>query len=200
MLNIYVNTWGNYNENGADGGKWLTLPMDTDNLEEELEAIAAAMGDNDPEWAIHDYEWTTEIEDLFPVSEYDNITELNERLQELETLEEWELEEVAAAMEAFSYSFLEAVDRQQRGYFTLYRNMDLEEVAEELEYEKEQEEWVSENKRVSARMSITHETSEEAVASMESAIEGTEGILESLEEIIGAFDEVFEDLDDAINA
>ena len=132
MLNIYVNTWGNYNENGADGGKWLTLPMDPDALEEELNAIAAAMGDNDPEWAIHDYEWTTEIEDLFPVGEYDNITTLNERLQELESLEEWELEEVAAAMEAFSYSFLEAVDRQQRGYFTLYRNMDLEEVAEEL--------------------------------------------------------------------
>ena len=73
-------------------------------------------------------------------------------------------------------------------------------MAEELEYEKEQEEWVSENERVSARMSITHETSEEAVASMESAIEGAEGIVESLEEIIGAFDEVFEDLDDAINA
>lgn len=132
MLNIYVNTWGNYNENGADGGKWITLPMDRDALEAELKKIAAAMGDNDPEWAIHDYEWTTEIEELFSVSEHDNITELNGRLQELEELEEWELEEVAAAMEAFSYDFLEAVDRQQRGYFTLYRNMDLTEVAEEL--------------------------------------------------------------------
>lgn len=132
MLNIFVNTWGNYNENGADGGKWITLPMEPEELSEELETIAATMGDNDPEWAIHDYEWTTELEDLFPVSEYDNITTLNERLQELEALEEWELEEVAAAMEAFSYNFLEAVDRQQRGYFTLYRNMDLEEVAAEL--------------------------------------------------------------------
>lgn len=132
MLNIFVNTWGNYNENGADGGKWITLPMSVGSLEEELETIAKTMGDHDPEWAIHDYEWTTEIEDLFPVSEYDNITELNERLQELEALEEWELEEVAAAMEAFSYNFLEAVERQQRGYFTLYRNMDLTEVAEEI--------------------------------------------------------------------
>jgi antirestriction protein len=131
MLNIFVNTWGNYNENGADGGKWVTLPMDPDALEEELETIAAAMGDTDPEWAVHDYEWTTDI-DLFDVSEHDNITELNERLQELESLEEWELEEVAAAMEAFGYDFLEAVDRQQRGYFTLYRNMELIEVAEEF--------------------------------------------------------------------
>lgn len=131
MLNIFVNTWGNYNENGADGGKWVTLPMSQTALEEELENIAAAMGDNDPEWAVHDHEWTTDI-DLFEVGEYDNIEALNEKLQELETMEEWELEEVAAAMEAFGYEFLEAVDRQQRGYFTLYRNMDLTEVAEEL--------------------------------------------------------------------
>lgn len=131
MLNIFANTWGNYNENGADGGKWITLPMDADALEEELKTIAAAMNDNDPEWAVHDYEWTTDI-DLFDVSEYENILTLNEKLQELESLEEWELEEVAAAMEAFSYDFLEAVDRQQRGCFTLYRNMDLTEVAEEL--------------------------------------------------------------------
>lgn len=131
MLNIFVNTWGNYNENGADGGEWITLPMNEDELEEKLEQIAAAMGDNDPEWAIHDSEWTTDI-DLFDVSEHDNITELNDRLSELESLEEWELEEIAAAIEAFEYSFMEAVDRQQRGYFTLYRNMDLTEVAEEL--------------------------------------------------------------------
>ena len=131
MLNIFVNTWGNYNENGADGGKWVTLPMEPEELEKELETISAAMGDNDPEWAIHDHEWTTDI-DLFDVSEYENIEALNDKLQELEELEEWELEEVAAAIEAFGYEFLEAVDRQQRGYFTLYRNMDLTEVAEEL--------------------------------------------------------------------
>lgn len=131
MLNIFVNTWGNYNENGADGGKWITLPKDEEELTEELETIAQAMGDNDPEWAIHDYEWTTDI-DLFDVSENDNIEELNERIKELEALEEWELEEVASAIEAFGYSFIEAVERQQKGYFILYRNMDLTEVAEQL--------------------------------------------------------------------
>ena len=131
MLNIFVNTWGNYNENGADGGKWLTLPMNADTLEKELETIAAAIGDHDPEWFINDYEWTTDI-DLFDVQELDNITELNEQLQELEAISEYELEEIAAAIEAFGYSFLEAVDRQQRGYFIFYRNMDLTEVAEEL--------------------------------------------------------------------
>ena len=131
MLNIFVNTWGNYNTNGADGGEWITLPMEPDELEEVLENIAAAMGDNDPEWAIHDYEWITEIE-MDEISEHDNIQTLNEKCQEIAELEEWESEEIAAAIDAFGYSFAEAMDRQQRGYFTFYPGQDLEEVAEQI--------------------------------------------------------------------
>ena len=131
MLNIFVNTWGNYNENGADGGEWITLPMDPEELEEVLENIAALMKDNDPEWAIHDYEWTIEI-DPREISEYDNIQELNEFCQELDNMEEYEAEEIAAAMEAYGYSFMEAMDRQQRGCFVFYPGQDLEEVAEQI--------------------------------------------------------------------
>ena len=131
MLNIFVNTWGNYNENGADGGQWITLPMDPEELEEVLENIAALMGDNDPEWAIHDYEWTTEI-DLDEINELDNIFELNEYCNELDRLDEWEAEEIAAAVEAYGYTFAEAYERQQRGCFIFYRGMDMEEVAEEI--------------------------------------------------------------------
>ena len=131
MLDIFVNTWGNYNENGADGGQWITLPMEPEELEEVLENIAALMGDEDPEWAIHDYEWTTEIE-LDEISEYDNIFKINEMCLELDELDEWEAEEVAAAVEAWEYSFSEALERQQRGCFIFYRGMDLEEVAEEI--------------------------------------------------------------------
>ena len=131
MLNIFVNTWGNYNTNGADGGQWITLPMDPEELEEVLENIAALMGDKDPEWAIHDYDWTTEIE-LDEISEYDNIFKLNEMCNELDDLDEWEAEEIAAAVEAWDYTFAEALDRHQRGCFTFYAGMDLEEVAEEI--------------------------------------------------------------------
>ena len=131
MLNLFVNTWGNYNENGADGGQWITLPMDPDELQEVLDHIAAAMGDEDPEWAIHDYEWESEIE-LGDVHEMDSIQEWNDRCQEAYSLEEWEAQEIAAAMEAHGYTFPEALERQQRGCFTLYAGMDLEEVAEEL--------------------------------------------------------------------
>ena len=131
MLNLFVNTWGNYNVNGADGGQWITLPMEEEELQEVLEHIAAAMGDNDPEWAIHDYEWESDVE-LGDVNEMDSISEWNARCQEAYDLEEWETEEIAAAMEAYGYTFPEALERQQRGCFTLYAGMDLEEVAEDL--------------------------------------------------------------------
>jgi antirestriction protein len=131
MLKVFVNTWGNYNENGADGGEWITLPMDDDELEEKLDSIAKAMGDEDPEWAIHDYEWTGQVE-LGEVHEMDRITSWNERLQEVEGLEDYELNEIAAAMEAFGYSFEEAMERQQRGCFIFYPDKDLEDVAYEI--------------------------------------------------------------------
>lgn len=131
MLNIFVNTWGNYNTNGDDGGQWITLPMDPEELEEVLENIAALMGDNDPEWAIHDYEWTTEIE-FDEISEYDNIFKLNEMCNEFDELSEWEAEEIAAAVEAWGYSFAEVLERHQRGCFIFYPGRDLEEVAEEI--------------------------------------------------------------------
>jgi antirestriction protein len=131
MLNIFVNTWGNYNENGADGGEWITLPMDPDALQEELKKISAAMGDFDPEYCIHDYEWTTEIEPR-EISEMENIELLNEELQELDGLNEWDQKEIAAAMEAFGYEFKEAHERQQRGCFIFYAGQDLQEVAESI--------------------------------------------------------------------
>ena len=131
MLNIFVNTWGNYNTNGADGGEWITLPMEPEELEEVLDNIAAAMGDNDPEWFINDYEWECDLE-LGDVHEMDSIMIWNERCQEATELEEWEVEEIAAAMEAFDYSFTEAMERQQRGCFIFYAGQDMQEVAEEL--------------------------------------------------------------------
>ena len=131
MLNIFVNTWGNYNENGADGGEWITLPMAEEELEEVLENIASNMGDNDPEWAIHDYEWETEI-DLGEIHEMDSIHKWNDLCNEAYTLQEWEAEEIAAAIDAYDYTFTEAMERHQRGHFTFYRGMDIKEVAEEI--------------------------------------------------------------------
>lgn len=131
MLNIFVNTWGNYNENGADGGEWITLPMDAGDLNETLERIAKNMGDLDPEFFVNDYEYTTEIE-LRDIGEMESITALNQELQEFDSLDEWDCKEIAAAMEAFGYSFEEAHERQQKGYFIFYADQDMSDVAAEL--------------------------------------------------------------------
>lgn len=131
LLRVFVNTWGNYNENGADGGEWLDLPMAADELEAKLEAIAAAMGDDDPEWAIHDHEWTTSIE-LGDVDEIDEISEWNERCQEVAELDDDELEVIAAAIEAWGYTFPEALERFRDWEFTFYPGYDLEQLAYEL--------------------------------------------------------------------
>lgn len=130
MLRIYLNTWGNYNEHGADGGEWIELPMSEEELEATKDRIAEAMGDDDPEWFINDFEWT----DIYfeRINEYDNIDDLNELVERLDDLDEWEQKEVAAAIEAFSYDLEDAMDRQRIGHFIFYAGMDIQEVAEQL--------------------------------------------------------------------
>lgn len=98
MLKVFMNTWGNYNENGANGGRWITLPMEESELEETLEQLAEAMGDTDPEWFINDYEWATNIEGR-SIDENENILELNEYAQAIDDLTSWEQEVFAAAVE-----------------------------------------------------------------------------------------------------
>lgn len=128
MLKIFVNTWGNYNENGAEGGEWITLPMDSDELEETLERIANKMGDTDPEWAIHDYEW--EEYHFGPIDEMDSIEEWNERCDRLEGLESWDIEKLDAIIEATGRSLDEALDDLDDAIY--YDGMTLEEVAEQI--------------------------------------------------------------------
>ena len=119
MLNIFVNTWGNYNENGAEGGKWITLPMDEDDLIEELENIAEAMGDNDPEYCIHDYEWDEDI-DGKAISEYDNIETINELCQSLDNLSIYERKVYNAAVEYWGGNW---VDPDDLDGFNLYEDI-----------------------------------------------------------------------------
>ena len=117
MLNIFVNTWGNYNENGADGGEWITLPMDADELSEKLEQIAESMGDHDPEFTIHDYEWTCEWEGD-EISEYDNIDELNEYCQRLSELSEHESLVYSAAVEIWGKKCVDLDDLDEYNLYT----------------------------------------------------------------------------------
>lgn len=125
MLNIFVNTWGNYNENGADGGEWITLPMDEDELIEKLESIAENMGDEDPEYCIHDYEWTSEWEGG-EIGEYDNIEELNEYCQKLSDLTDYEAIVYSAAVEYWGKKYVDLDELDEYNLYTDIRdNYDL---------------------------------------------------------------------------
>ena len=101
MLKIFVNTWGNYNRNGAEGGEWLTLPMEEEELDANLSRIAQKIDDNSPEWAIHDYEWDRGF--YSPIGEYESISRLNDMARDLAEMDEYDLEKLDAMIEAFAY-------------------------------------------------------------------------------------------------
>lgn len=125
MLKIYVNTWGNYNENGAAGGEWIRLP-DPD-LDETLEAIAERIGDTDPEWFINDYEW---IDNSFgPIHEMEDLEELNDKCEALFNLSSFDIEKLVAAVEVDD-DLDQHLDNLDNYHF--YHGMTLEEVAEEI--------------------------------------------------------------------
>lgn len=126
-INIFVNTWKNYNENGADGGRWLALPMDQNELEELLENIAEEIGDDDPEWTVHDF--SGDCFD-FEISEYDDIVELNDLAQQLSELDELEAETVAAYLEAVDSDLSVALAELSECVY--YPGYTLEDVAYEL--------------------------------------------------------------------
>ncbi len=119
MLNIFINTWGNYNENGADGGRWVNLPMDEDELNELLEDIAEKMGDQDPEYTIHDYEW--EENHIREISELENIHELNEEIQKIADLPEWHQKIYCAAVEVWGHQY---VDLDELDNYNLYEDIE----------------------------------------------------------------------------
>lgn len=128
MLNIYLNTWRNYNSNGAECGQWIALPMEEEDLVATMETIAESLGETDPEWFINDFEWLTEIE-LKDIHEQESIFSLNEFIEELNNYGEYEQKEIAALMEAFNYTFMEAIKKHKAGTFSFYESMDMVEVA-----------------------------------------------------------------------
>lgn len=93
MLNIYLTDLSAYNK-GFLNGEWISLPMDDDELASAInkvlrggEAICAIEYgyEEHEEWFISDYEW--EEIDLFSISEYKDIFEINSQLSQLEILD-----------------------------------------------------------------------------------------------------------------
>lgn len=123
MLRIYLTNLGKYNE-GMLIGEWVDLPVS----EEELEKVFKRIGINDEyeEYFITDYE--SDIDGL-KVGEYENIDDLNELAEALEDLDSEE-ENVLSVMLEDGCTFEEALEKiKDRDYMVYYNCDSMEDVA-----------------------------------------------------------------------
>ena len=126
LISVFLNTWGNYNENGADGGFWVELPCD---LDKTLERLAESTGEDVDEMEVFINDFETEISSL-DISENSNISELNDLAEQLESLDKYDLEKLQAILESEGGSLENALDNMDD--YIYYSNMSLEEVAHEI--------------------------------------------------------------------
>lgn len=123
MLRIYLTNLGKYNE-GMLVGEWVDLPVS----EEELEKVFNRIGINDEyeEYFITDYE--SDIDGV-KVGEYENIDDLNELAEALEDLDS-EKENVLSVMLEDGCTFEEALEKiKDRDYMVYYNCDSMEDVA-----------------------------------------------------------------------
>ena len=126
LISVFLNTWANYNENGADNGFWVELPC---NLDEVLERLAESTGEEVDEMEVFINDFETDINGL-EISENSNISDLNDLAERLEALDKYDLEKLEAILEADGGSLENALDNIDD--YTYYANMSLEDVAYEI--------------------------------------------------------------------
>ena len=101
-------------------GKWLSLPME----EEELDIALKEVLGSDEEYFITDYEAD------FKIGEYEHLSELNAFVKNLSELDEHDQEKVIYLINWNCYKRPEAIERYEDVIY--YEGMSLEEVAEDL--------------------------------------------------------------------
>lgn len=114
ILRVYLTNLAAYNR-GELLGKWIELPMDEDELQEEIREVLAMGEPGDEEYFITDYETEFEIE----VHEYSNVDQLNETAEELERVVEEHGEEVVKAIFAAVGDTDEALNVLREGDFSV---------------------------------------------------------------------------------
>src|SRR5699024_1168691 len=117
-IRIALTNLGAYNE-GELRHEWLTLPFTYDDLQDAMKSIGID-GIEYAEYFISDYEAP------FPIGEYDNIDDLNEKAESLAELYEDEAEIIECYIENVSDDFEEALDIVRGGEYMIFddcRNM-----------------------------------------------------------------------------
>lgn len=99
MLKVYITDLAAYNE-GHLIGKWIELPMDSEELSQEIKSVleegseASGFGEEHEEYFITDWEFTDGYE-FISMSEYINVHNVNEELEKFESLDENDLKRVS---------------------------------------------------------------------------------------------------------
>ena len=118
-VRIYLTNLAQYNA-GRLIGQWLDLPLS----EEELDTALKKVLGSDEEYFITDFEAD------FRIEEFENLTELNEFVENLEELNEHDQEKVIYLINCIGYKRPDALERFEDVIY--YQGMTLEEVAEEI--------------------------------------------------------------------
>jgi len=129
MLKVFVTSWKSYATHGSTMGRWMTLPMDSDQFENFLESLRTSLNEEEPEWAILDFEWTCGY-DFGKIDERESLENLNVMLDELEWYSDEDKKVVEAILEVDT-SCLENAMSMKDDYF-LWEGLTLEQVAEIL--------------------------------------------------------------------
>ena len=129
MLKVFVTSWRSYATHGSAMGRWMTLPMDSAQFENFLESLRTSLNEEEPEWAITDYEWEPG-HDFGRIDEYADLEELNDLMNELEYLSDDDKKLIESILEVDGGSLRDAVDN--RDNYTLWDGYTLELVAESI--------------------------------------------------------------------
>lgn len=105
MIKVFLESIAAYN-NGEMKGRWITLPMNEDDLRNEIRDIL----DGDEEYFITDWEC-----EYFSIDQYDNISTLNEKAEYLLEKEDYELVTLKAICELVDFD--EAKDILEKGNY-----------------------------------------------------------------------------------
>lgn len=133
MLEIYLTDLQSYNE-GDLVGKWITLPLSDKDLANAItdvlsEGEATSGSDNHEEFFITDYAW--EDVEFFSIDEYENIYELNKKLQQLQEVDSYKHKAVAFLLsEGLAYDLDDAIYKAED--VIVHENQTMEDVAYDL--------------------------------------------------------------------
>lgn len=133
LLSIYLTDLQAYNE-GHLVGKWVKLPLTNFELSQTISEVLtegeSISGSQDhEEYFITDYEW--EENEFFSVDEYENLHELNKKLQQLEYVDESKHKAIAFLLtEGLANDLDDAIEKADD--VIIYENKTMSDVAYEL--------------------------------------------------------------------